>query len=55
MVLYHRRVKNKQKHERQYDGPFEIIKVYANGTVNLLRTDRLKQRCNIRLIHPYRE
>lgn len=52
-VLYHRRTKNKQKHERPYDGPFTILKTYTNGTVDLQRHDRVKQRCNIRLIHPY--
>ena len=54
LVLYHRRTKKKQKHERPYDGPFEILQVYDNGTVMLQRNDRVKQRCNIPLIHPYK-
>ena len=54
-ISYHRHATNKQKHERQNDNPFKIIKVYANGTVNLLRNDRVKQRCSIRLNYPYRE
>ena len=52
-VLYKRRTINKQKHARPYDGPFDILKKYSNGTITLKRKDRVKQRTNIRLVHPY--
>ena len=52
-VLYQRRSRTKQKHDRPYDGPFIILKVHNNGNVTLQRNDKVKQRCNIRLIHPY--
>lgn len=53
-VLYHRRTKKKQKHERPYDCLFQILQVYGNETVMLQRNDRVKQQCSIRLIHPYK-
>ena len=53
-VLYRRRSKRNQKHERPYDGPFKILEIYKNGTVKLDRDNRVKQRCNMRLIYPYK-
>ena len=53
-VLYLRRLKRKQKHERPYDGPFEVIQCYNDGTYKIKRDDKVKQRTNARLLHPYK-
>jgi hypothetical protein len=37
-----------------YDGPFEIVQVFDNGTVRL-RMDKVTDTVNIRLLKPYRE
>ena len=52
LVLYSKR--SGSKHSRHYDGPFEILEVYSNGTVKIARGDRrVKDRINIRLLTPY--
>ena len=50
-VLYRRR--KTAKHNRPYDGPFTITHVHSNGNVTIARDSRVKQRVNIRLIHPF--
>ncbi|GAX23113.1 hypothetical protein FisN_UnNu094 [Fistulifera solaris] len=51
-VLYKRR--DTYKHAQPYDGPYEVLKVYPNGTVQIAKGDRkIKDRINIRLLHPY--
>ena len=42
-VLYRSRGDKKQKHERPYDGPFKILKIFSNGTVRLQCGDKIKQ------------
>ena len=51
-VLYLRR--DGRKHHRHYDGPYKILKVYTNGTVQVDK-GHSTERLNIRLLHPYHD
>jgi hypothetical protein len=34
------------------DGPFKVVTVHSNGTVTIQRSARVKERVNIRRLHP---
>ena len=42
------------KAESKYEGPYEIIQVYTNGTVRI-QWNKMTERLNIRRIIPYFE
>ena len=42
------------KAESKYEGPYEIIQVYSNGTVKI-QQNKMTERLNIRRIIPYFE
>ncbi|MGH7954563.1 MAG: hypothetical protein ACREOZ_01230, partial [Gloeomargaritales cyanobacterium] len=41
------------KISRRTEGPFEVVGVYANGTVDVQRNAAIRERVNIRRIRPY--
>jgi hypothetical protein len=41
----------KSKFDPQYDGPYEIIAVYDNGTIRI-RKGAVLETVNIRIVHP---
>ena len=43
-----------RKSESKYEGPYEIIQVYLNGTVRI-QQNKMTERLNIRRIIPYFE
>ena len=45
---------NLNKLEPRAHGPYRIQQVYANGTVDILRRNRIMERINIRIIVPFR-
>ena len=48
------RTNSTRKLERPYDGPYEITKVFTNGTV-AIQKGIVNERVNIRRIFPYRQ
>ena len=48
------RTDSTRKLERPYDGPYEVTKVFTNGTV-AIQKGIVNERVNIRRIFPYRQ
>ena len=45
---------NTSKLEPRAHGPYRIERVYANGTINILRRENVIERINIRRVIPFR-
>ena len=49
------RQKNPSKLQERATGPFPISQVYANGTVDVMRTPDVVERVNVRRLIPYKQ
>ena len=45
---------NPGKLEARAHGPYPIVQVYTNGTIDIMRSQHVRERINIRRVIPYR-